>query len=193
MNQQQNSKMSFTDFRSFVNLTIWGCHILSIALNVFLHVAPGERYIGLPGLIVIPLLMVWGGFTANYGGQQVTEFVPLYMLMCLVWNGYAVFRRRKLRRLVHTRYAGMPLLCFALPWFGEITVRRVESLMVFVAGAFLYQVNQPAGSFLCVAALGQLMSLQIQQLIELNKRLDEMDNMIEQSERAGRSREMLGQ
>jgi hypothetical protein len=69
---EQKPKMSFTDFRMGVNAAAWLSHLLSVPLSVLLHFGLGERYIGIPGLIVIPCMLVY-----TMAFQSATAYVAL--------------------------------------------------------------------------------------------------------------------
>lgn len=192
MSPSQDPKMSFTDFRFAVNLVAWLSHTLAVPLNVLMHFGCGERYVGVPGLIVVPLIGVYAAFSQPYGGGALVWFLLAYVVMCGVWRAYAVYRRKRLKQPIHTRYGGRPWLHLLMPRQDELAVKRAEPVLVMMAGVAVISLNSAVGVFLIVAGLGQAMSVAIGAMIRRARLLDQMDSMIEQRQVAQESRELVG-
>jgi hypothetical protein len=188
----EQPQMSFTDFRFAVNLVTWIAHILSLPLNVFLHWGLGERAIGMPGVIVIPMLILYGTLLSGRGAWTIVVVLWLYILMCGVWRLYAIYRRRRLKIPVHSRYGGRPWLLHLAPNRSEVTIKRIEPLVVFLFGLATLWVNLPLAGFLVASAIGQALSLAITEAMNHAKMLDQLDAQIEQEQLAARSRDLTG-
>ena len=193
MPQQQDPKMSFSDFRFAVNLTSWLAHTLSITTNVVFHYGCGERYIGIPGLIAIPLICVYAGFTWASGGDAMLWFLLVYIVMCLVWRVHAVDSRKRLHKPIHTRYGGKPWLSLLVPRWNEVKVKKIETLLVLIGGFAVTFANRPLGMFLMAAAGGMAVSIAISEQISRARMLDQIDAMLESKMAAEESRDLLGQ
>jgi len=189
---KEQPQMSFTDFRFAVNLVTWLAHILSLPLNVFLHRGLGERAIGIPGVVVIPVLILYGTLLTGRGAWTIVVVLWLYIIMCAVWRFYAVYRRRRLKIPVHSRYGGRPWLQDLMPNRTELTVKRIEPLIVFLFGLATLWVNLPLAGFLVASAIGQALSIAITEAMNHAKMLDQQDALIEQEQLAARSRDLLG-
>jgi hypothetical protein len=114
-----------------------------------------------------------------------------YIVMCVVWRGYAIFRHRWLKRPVHSRYAGRPLLHLLAPKLSQMFVNYIEAGLAVTLGLALMKVNPPLGGFLLLAGLGQTMALSIERMVRHAKELDRLDAMFEQRDLAESSRDML--
>lgn len=191
MSESQQTKMSFTDFRMGVNVAAWLSHLLSVPLNVLLHFGLGERYIGIPGLVIIPCMLVYTMAFQSATWAPMLLLVLAYIVMCVVWRGYAVFRRHFLKRPVHSRYAGRPLLHLLAPRLSQTFINYIEAGIAITLGLAFTKVNAPLGGFLFLAGLGQTMSLNIEKMVRHAKELDRIDAMLEQRDLAERSRDML--
>ena len=191
MSEQQQTKMSFTDFRFGVNAATWLSHLLSIPLNVLLHFGPGERYIGIPGLIIIPCMVAYTMAFQSASWTPMFLLLFAYILMCLVWRGYAIFRRLWIKRPVHTRYGGRPLLHLLAPGLSETFVQYIEAGLAVIVGLALSKVNAPFGGFLVLSGLGKTMALNIWAMVRRAEDWNRTDAMLEQQELAERSRDML--
>lgn len=188
----EQSQMSITDFRFAMNFGTWMAHTLSLPLNVLLHWGPGERAIGIPGLVVIPMLIVYGTLLSGRGAWTIVLVLWLYIIMCAVWRCYAVYRRRRLKIPVHSRYSGRPWLHHLMPNRSELAVKRIEPLIVFLFGLATLWVNLPLAGFLVASAIGQAMSIAITEAMNHAKMLDQQDALIEQGQLADRSRDLMG-
>lgn len=192
MSSQQQPQMSFTDFRFAMNLVTGLAHILSMPLNVLMHWGLGERAIGIPGAVAVPVLIVYGTLLSGHGSWTIVVVLWLYILMCGVWRFYAVYRRRKLKIPVHSRYGGRPWLHHLMPNRSELTVKRIEPVIVFLVGLASLWVNLPLAGFLIASAIGQALSIAITEAMNHAKMLDQQDALIEQGQLADRSRDLLG-
>lgn len=187
----EQPRMSFTDFRFAMNFATWLAHLLSLPLTVLLHWGLGERAIGIPGLVVIPMLILYGTLLSGRGSWTIVVILWLYILMCGVWRFYAVYRRR-LKIPVHSRYDGRPWLHHLAPNRSELTIKRIEPLIVFLVGVATLWVNLPLAGFFIASAIGQALSIGIIEAMNHAKMLDQQDALIEQEQLAARSRDLLG-
>ena len=112
--------------------------------------------------------------------------------MCGVWRFYAVYRRRRLKIPVHSRYGGRPWLHHVMPNRSEATIKRIEPLIVFLFGLAVLRVNLPLAGFLVASAIGQALSIAITEAMNHAKMLDQQDALIEQEQLAARSRDLIG-
>jgi hypothetical protein len=184
--------MSFTDFRFAMNFVTWLAHILSMPLNVLMHWGLGERAIGAPGVIVVPMLILYGTLLSGRGAWTIVVVLWLYILMCAVWRFYAIYRRRRLKIPVHSRYGGRPWLHHLMPNRSELAVKRIEPVIVILFGLATLWVNLPLAGFLVASAIGQALSIAITEAMNHAKMLDQQDAMIEQEQLAARSRDLIG-
>jgi hypothetical protein len=184
--------MSFTDFRFAMNLVTALAQIIAMPLNVLVHWGLGERAIGIPGAVAVPVLVVYSALLSGRGSWTIVVVLWLYILMCGVWRFYAVYRRRRLKIPVHSRYSGRPWLHYLMPNRSELAVKRIEPLIVFAFGLATLWVNLPLAGFLVASAIGQALSIAITEAMNHAKMLDQQDAMIEQEQLAARSRDLIG-
>ena len=139
------------------------------------------------------ILVIMTGFAiAKMPFPGRTPLLWLYIIMCAVWRCYAVYRRRRLKIPVHSRYSGRPWLHHLMPNRSELTVKRIEPLIVFLFGLVMVWINLPLAGFLVAGAIGQAMSIAITEAMNHAKMLDQQDALIEQGQLADRSRDLMG-
>ena len=193
MSSSSEGKMSFTDFRFAVNLATFISRILATTLNVALHGPVGERYCGLPGLLAVPMLMIYAStFCQNSDSAPVVMFLIAYIVACLFWRTYTLYRDWRLLPPIHTRTSGESWLHRLMPTLSDRTVKKIEPFLVAILGTAVLSVNVPLGAYLMIAAAAQALSLRISLTIERAKLLDGIDAMIEQAEQAAEMNRRLG-
>lgn len=160
------------------------------SIEVYLHRNFGRRALG-GNVVRAILLMVLFIVCARRAHRLPLEcflygFVVLSMFagigICIrMWRGHPP---------MHTRYNGTPHVMWLVPRWNEVTVKRLEGLLVFAIGYGVIHFNRPLGFYLMTAAACFWLTMHGAAVAQRNKALDMNDAVIEQTIGAERFREM---
>lgn len=165
----------------------------AISVEVFLHKGIGSRYIGIQGLGAAAIIFFWGGFWPEHDVRPMLVYLLFYFAFCFAHRMDALMRMRRGGEQGHSYYTGWPILMRFNKRANEITVKRiVEPMFVFVVGVFMCDVSEPLGTYLMVAAVGLLVSVQSNFIFDQTQATDMNDAMVQQKQLAERLRELRG-
>lgn len=183
------------DFKTMMNWGTLMVRSLAVCGDVFLHVPSsfGQRYIGLQGVVVIPLVLLYSLFWKGHDVRPLLWFLPLYLAMCLFVRIGVAWRCRQGDQ-EHSLYNGRPYLSKLLPRWKETTIKGiVEPIILFVGGALILAANQALGSFIMLVGFGQMGLMKLIMGNEHMKAIDLNDAMLEQRNLVEVARKMRGE
>lgn len=193
MQQQSPKPLSFreryTAMASWLGLL---SQTLEASVVVFLRSNVGERFLGLQAAAVIPVVLVYSVFWQGHDIRPLLAFLACYLLACLSLRMRGIWHRRR-GEIVHSQYSGTPIILRApllRRWLGERAAKgTLEPLLVLLVGYLLLPASEPLGSYLMLAAGGQLVSFQLALAYERQRLMDARDAYIEQRHMAERFRQ----
>lgn len=191
VNQQPTD--SGWDFKGSMNLLLFVCRAFATSAEVFLHRAPGDRYLGWNAAAVLLLVPLFGAFWQGYDVRLLMGFLPAYMVMCIVARVQALQCRRRGERC-HSFYTGWPRLMGPKSKLNEIRVKRFdEPLVTLLAGWVIRQADAPLGTYLMICGISLFVTVNLSLTLQQLQALNMHDSVIDQEQVAQRFREMRGQ
>jgi hypothetical protein len=165
---------------------------LAVTLEVFLHNGAtfGERYFGFKTIMGIPLIAMFPIFFPTHDPGPLSYFLLAYIVLAVVARLSQLIRRWRGENSIHTRYSGRPYLMLLFPKCNEVTVKRIEPVIVFVLSYALYPACPPLCGYLMTASLGLVVSVFMSEAYARARALDIKDATIEQKDLAERFRKM---
>lgn len=150
MNKQQEN-----NGKPPVNGLLIACHFVSLPVELLLHNVKtfGIRSVGprIGGALLLMFLFV--AFHPDENCRFLVGFMIAVAALGSVAQISAMMRQRR-GQASHSRYAGRPYLMWALPNWSEITIKRLEPIVIWAAGGVIHHFNHPLGSFLIASAVG---------------------------------------
>ena len=186
----QEPKGGLHDLKVTSNCVVSVCQILAITVEVFLHRGFGERYLGLSAALAIPMILIFSMFFPPSTIGPLFSFLMFYLIMCVVARIGVLYRSWFGKETIHSRYTGSPYLMLLFPRWREITVKRIEAVMVLGAGYAIYRDSVALGAYLMTAALGMFLSLFFSEVYSRSRAQDMKDAVIDQTLITERFRKM---
>ncbi len=178
--------------RGMMNVLLLGCRSWATSLEVIVHRAPGERYLGLQAAGVLLLVPFYGLFWSGYDLSLLMAFLPVYLVMCIVAR-VQIFRRRHRGERCHSYYSGWPRFLGPKAKISEVRMKRFdEPVMTFAAGWLIRQVDAPLGTYLMIGSVCMFINVNMSLALQQFQTLNMTDAVIEQEQIASRFREMRG-
>jgi hypothetical protein len=180
------------DFEQSANLAMLLAQTWSFSLEVFLRSRFGSRYIGLQGLLVVPLIFVYALWWPPGQCGDLFLFFVLYLAFCCCRRLGSLWRARR-GETGHSRYTGTPLLVRPTGRLTEEAIKQyVEPGLVAVVGCLLGPASAPLATYLVIGAA--MMFLTVRQSIHwMGMRTRDLhDSLIEQQMVAADFRSRLG-
>lgn len=169
---------------------------LATSVEVFLHRSDtfGDRYLGPRAAAAILIIFVYPIFWADADPSLLLGFLGAYMLMLLRIRAAVIRRRARGELGEHSFYSGQPTLDRFTGRIAETTVKGVlEPMLVCALGALVGEFDAPLGSYLVVAGVGLLVSVQLTLAAERRRVLEMHDAYMEQRRIAEQWRRMRGE
>lgn len=138
----------------------------------------GVRSISPRAVAAVILMFLFVAFHPHDNGAPLFFFMIATILLSIIAQIIATVRYRR-GALCHSRYNGRPYLMRFLPW-SEMTIKRLEPLIVLMSGWCLHRFNHPAGSFLIAAAFCMAIQVGLERIGRRERELDTHDALIEQ-------------
>ncbi|GIK15211.1 MAG: hypothetical protein BroJett003_01750 [Planctomycetota bacterium] len=192
MNQPQPANHS-DGLRNAVGLLVMVCRAFAISVEVFLHRTStfGERYLGVQVLMAMALIFFWPAFCSpHHDPEPLYVFLALFACMCGCIRAQNALRRKRGGPQPHTFYTGTPIVMRFTGRMSEASVKCIEPVIVFLAGAVVCEFTPPLGGFLMISALGLLVSTQLTVGYERRRALDMNDAAIDTQQTVSRFRAM---
>jgi hypothetical protein len=166
---------------------------MSATVETWLHTDWGEHFMIRRSFFGLLVMALYCGFFANNNLNllPMQVFIAWFVVLCVVGWISALVRRWSGRAQPHTQYTGRPILMRILP-LGELTIKRLEPFIVFAIGFAVGYRNIPLGIYLMCSAVALFICnfsaarRERQHVIHLH------NNVIEQSVRAERFRDIHG-
>ncbi len=158
--------------------------------EAWLHRGFGVRFIGMKGPLGFGFIVLFAACWEHDDLRPIGVFLGFYTLFWMVAQLWAWCRRLRKKIDGHTRYSGRPHLLRLLPWCSEVTIKRLEPLLVLAAGYFIHHVNRPLGTYLIVAGSALIVTATFQLATEHERVLDMNDAVTGQQITAERYREL---
>jgi hypothetical protein len=189
--QQQQRQGTLEDLRTATNWFALICQSMAVSVEVFLHDAFGERYVGGQGLFACLVLLILPIFFPHDDCRPLLWFLLAYLIVCFAIRIETTVRRRRGTLPAHTRYNGWPFLMRLFPRAKEVTIKRfVEPLLVCAVGMGVIAHNQPLGFYLMAAGFSLAMTNSLYVAQQRVRAMDMNDAVISQSDVAERFRDM---
>jgi hypothetical protein len=151
--EQQQQQGSFQNYKAFFGWFLFICQSLGVSVEIFLHRGMGSRYLGFPALAATVLIFFYPVFWPGCNPEPMQE---------------------------HSYYTGRPRLMRYMGRASEVTIKRlVEPAFVFFTGIFVMPVSEMLGSYLCLAAGGLLVSVNVNLAYERTQAMDMNDASID--------------
>jgi len=174
-----------------VTWLVWLSQVLETSLAVFFRHGFGRRYLGGQALAVFLVVFVFAGCWPHNDPRPLMCFLGLYFVAC-VWARFGTASQIRRGIIQHSFYSGAPRL-MRWPIFRrmkEATVKAlIEPLSVVLSAAYLMPLNEPLGSYLLIAAVGQMISQGMAHSYEEQRLMNARDAYLEQRHLAERFRE----
>jgi hypothetical protein len=180
------------DFEQSANLAMLLAQTWSFSLEVFLRCRFGSRYIGLQGLLVLPLIVVFCLWWPPEECGPLFLFLLAYLALCFCHRMATLWRRRN-GEANHSRYTGAPLLLKPTRRLTEETIKQyVEPIFVAGLGCLLGPSSAPLGAYLLVGAAMMFFTVRHSIHWTAMRTRDLHDNLIEQQCVAADFRSRMG-
>lgn len=176
-----------------IRFLLFVCHAWATSVEVFLHHAPGTRYLGLQAAFVLVLVPFNVLFWERHDIRGLLYFIPAYIAMCLIAR-LGMLRRWKRGENCHSYYSGAPRFMGPKAKCSELTFKRVVE-PVFVAGigaSFCILGQQPLGVYLMWAAACLFISVNASALYHDLQAVEMRDSILYQEQIAERFRNLRG-
>ena len=174
MQQRAHEPPSRVDGLSFL------FRMLEASVIVFTRARFGERYLGVPGLCVVPAVLVYTTFWQGYDLEPLMVYLGLWGLAYFCAHA-DIAERRKKGKLEHSQYSGFP-------WFlgSDTRSERAAKLfyepgLLFVIAVVVASYDQPLGGWLMWGTVGAFFSSAMADLGQRRRMTDVRDAYIEQS------------
>ncbi|HEX4488856.1 MAG TPA: hypothetical protein VH088_21450 [Terriglobales bacterium] len=190
MPEQAKTKISL--YQKMCGLLIWISRLLSIPLEMLLHVNVGDRYFGFSGFLSLVVMIVWVASTNDSG--LLALLMVAYIIRIIIYQFKRGGERDRSSPLRHSRYAGRPLIGF---WFNNVEEEKLktsEAVLTMLLGGAISLVNHPLGNFLLCSGSAMLAAAGVAAAITRDKLLDKLDAEFErQAETAALQKYISGQ
>jgi hypothetical protein len=153
---------------------------LACSVEVFLHKSStfGERYLGAQVAVALVILFIFPAFTPGRDPGPLWYFACAFLVACAAIRGGIVRRQRRGELGPHSFYTGTPL---PLGRLKETTVKRFfEPVVVWIASAIAGEFSPMLSSYLAIAGVGLLLSVNLTVAAERKRVLDMHDAYMEQ-------------
>lgn len=177
---QQRPDDFLADMRNAFGWLTFVCRSLAVSVEVFLHSHIGSRYMGLPALGALLIIVLFPAGWPDADPRPTLYFAGAYLLLSFCARLDAASRCRK-RIAEHSCYTGRPILLRWFPKADELQIKRtVEPILVMVVGILIRLLNEPLGTYLVLAGLGLAASVAINELQHRTRLMDIQDAVIDQ-------------
>lgn len=153
---------------------------LACSLEVFLHKPStfGERYLGAQAALAALVLFVFPIFAPTQDPTALWCFLGAYLFMCAAVRAGSLARRQRGELGPHSFYTGIP---YGMGRLREATVKgAIEPVFVWLVSACLSECSPLLASYLAIAGIGLLVSVQLTVAAERKRLLDMHDAYMEQ-------------
>jgi hypothetical protein len=154
--------------------------VLSAPAEMLLHKDMGERYLGVSGVLALMLISVFASMYPPEQSGPLYLLIPIFLARIVGHRVCCIRRRIRGGKMLHSRYAGEPLLWIALR--GKVPVNLVrwtESILILIAGGAVSSFNKPLGDYLLWTGVGLLGMIAVRANLAYNKLLDTLDAQLE--------------
>ena len=149
---------------------------LTVPVEVLVRRNPGERYPGFAGVVGVLLMAAWAVLTASPTLALLDGTAVVAMVVARVRS------RARGGPVVHTRFAGEPLLAVVAPGLPPGAVPWVEPAAVIAVGVVLATVlSAPLGDYLACAGSALLATTLVRAAAAYHRRLDQLDAEVERA------------
>jgi hypothetical protein len=179
---------------SYINVFLFVCHAWATSVEVFLHRAPGSRYLGLQAAAVLLLVPLNVLFWKHHDIRGLLWFIPVYLMMCIFARIGMLLRWRR-GEFCHSYYSGWPRIMGSKAKCSELTFKRFfEPVLVLAVGYLFYEFGQePLGAYLMWAAVCLFISVNASAHFHHLQAIDLRDSIIYQERLAERFRKLRGE
>jgi hypothetical protein len=179
-----------SDTANNLNVLLFVAHAWATSVEVFLHTAPGSRYLGFQALAVLLLVPFNVLFWEGHDVRALLWFIPAYFLACIIAR-IGMLRRWRRGETCHSYYSGTPRLMGPKAKCTELTFKRfVEPVVLLAVGFLVRQLGEaPFGTYLMVAAACLFISVNAGIYCQQVQVMDMRDAVIGQEILAERFRE----
>ena len=156
---------------------------LAASVEVFLHDTKtfGERYLGTQTAAAVLILFLFPAVGGQEDPMPLYCFLVAYLFMCVGVRVGVVARRARGELGEHSYYSGRPYLMRSLGRMRESTVKgAVEPVLMWLTGILCQPFSALLGTYLMIAGVGLLVSVQVTLAAERRRLLDMHDAYMEQ-------------
>lgn len=180
---QQQQQGDGQSFERSVNRGMLICHALAVSVEVFLHRPStfGERYMGMQVPVAMLILFFFPIFWRGHDPAPLLWFLAAFVVMCAAVRARAVKRRLRGEAQPHSYYSGEPRMLRLARRTPETKVKSMlEPLFVWGASLCVMPVSEPLGTYLLIAGVGLLITVNASVRQERTRSLDLNDALIDQ-------------
>jgi hypothetical protein len=193
MAQQEQAERGFLDsMKVTFNVLMFLARIISLPLELMLHVDVGERYLGLSGGFAFLLMIFFPALFPHSNPTPLLLLLIIFLGRCFIHHVASIRTWWSGRLTKHTRRPGTPLALWLFPTLPEAAVRWLEPVCVVLIGAVISLLSRPLGAFLFLSGAGMLACLALSYIMMMNRVRDMHDRMLEQQATGDRLRELQG-
>jgi hypothetical protein len=169
------SKTKFSLHETLCNVLIWHLRLLSVPLEMLLHLDVGERYLGFSGLLATTLL---GVYAANQESSLLNSLVMLIIGRIFFHRLYCIRRRWAGDPPIDSRSPGRSLLTLLPVQFARPAMKWIEPVLVMVTAAITGPFSDPTGEFLLWSGAALLCITLVRANLSYHQMLDALDARI---------------
>lgn len=193
MNPQQQQPQG-QNVPGAIGLVLFLARSVACTVEVFLHEPGtfGRRYLGLQAVAGVGILVIYPVFWVPQDTTLVMVFLCAYLGMCGVVRIASMKRSLQGGQEGHSFYSGRPRpFRKGRPLVSEKAAKTVmEPLAVLVAGALIFETDEPFGTYLIVASVCLMLSAGAVYTWERARVMEMHDVFIEQQSIAEQFRRM---
>ncbi len=181
--QPQPTEDRIEQFKGFVSWVVFISRALAVSVEVFLHQGRtfGERYLGIRAFVALVIIFFYPIFWEGHDAQPLVWYLVSYIVMCGGARSAVAARRRRGEAAEHSYYTGRPRVMRFARGATEAQIKAVtEPFFVMIAGAIVWTMNAPLGSYLLLAGVGLRVSVNATLRQERSRVLDMNDALIDQ-------------
>jgi hypothetical protein len=168
-------KKPFSVYGMICNVVIWHLRLLSVPVEMLLHINVGERYLGFSGLLAMILM---GSYAAYEDSSLLNSLMILIIGRVIVHRIWCIRRRRLGDPPEDTRSAGRTFLTLLPVQIPEAAMKWIEPVVVMVGALVVEVISTPAGDYLMWAGAALLGITFVRANLNYNRLLDTLDARI---------------
>jgi hypothetical protein len=172
----QGQNDPFKNARTGINLFGVLANGYATTVTPFLRRGFGREALGVNGIVAALIILIYAWVTNS--PEMITVF--WVFLAAVAYQRVYGFRQRANCQVVHSRYAGDPVVAKCFAKSERVAREVVEPLICIVAGACLWSWSEPAGRFVLCGSFALLASRGVDTQVTRNRVQAMHDAAIEQ-------------